>query len=219
MVLLRRYNNVIAAPGGSMSTVELAHHADNPYLRGVMAPVRTEVTAVDLEVSGQVPEHLHGRYLRNGPNPAAEVDPATYHWFSGDAMVHGLALRDGKALWYRNRWVRTPRYLQPSASAPAGRSTRARELLPRSQYQCVQPRRSDTGAGGGGMSPTTSSPKNSTPWGPATSAAPCTAAIPGTRTATREQANCTRFHTHSHRANRAVLGDRYRAGGPGALWT
>ena len=104
-----------------MSTVELAHHADNPYLHGVMAPVRTEVTAVDLEVSGQVPEHLHGRYLRNGPNPAAEVDPATYHWFSGDAMVHGLALRDGKALWYRNRWVRTPAVCRTLDEAQAGR--------------------------------------------------------------------------------------------------
>src|SRR6478672_4394602 len=77
-------------------------------MSGPLAPVQTEVTAVDLTVTGHIPEHLHGRYLRNGPNPAAEVDPATYHWFSGDAMVHGLAMRDGKALWYRNRWVRTP---------------------------------------------------------------------------------------------------------------
>jgi carotenoid cleavage oxygenase len=82
--------------------------SENPYLEGFLAPVHTEVTATDLEVTGQIPEHLDGRYLRNGPNPAAEVDPATYHWFTGDAMVHGVALRDGKACWYRNRWVRTP---------------------------------------------------------------------------------------------------------------
>jgi carotenoid cleavage oxygenase len=94
--------------GDDMTTFDTRRGADNPYLQGMMAPVEVEVTAVDLEVSGTVPEHLNGRYLRNGANPAAEVDPATYHWFSGDAMVHGLALRDGKALWYRNRWVRTP---------------------------------------------------------------------------------------------------------------
>ncbi len=70
--------------------------------------MRAEVTASDLEVTGHIPEHLDGRYLRNGPNPAAEVDPATYHWFTGDGMVHGVALRDGKACWYRNRWVRSP---------------------------------------------------------------------------------------------------------------
>jgi carotenoid cleavage dioxygenase len=80
----------------------------NPYLEGFLAPVAQEVTATDLKVTGHIPEHLDGRYLRNGPNPVAEVDPATYHWFAGDAMVHGLALRDGRAQWYRNRWVRTP---------------------------------------------------------------------------------------------------------------
>jgi carotenoid cleavage oxygenase len=80
----------------------------NPYLEGFLAPVSAEVTVTDLEVTGHVPEHLDGRYLRNGPNPAEEVDPATYHWFSGDGMVHGVALRDGKACWYRNRWVRSP---------------------------------------------------------------------------------------------------------------
>jgi len=79
----------------------------NPYLEGFLAPVGAEVTATDLEVTGRIPEHLDGRYLRNGPNPAEEVDPATYHWFSGDGMVHGVALRDGKARWYRNRWVRS----------------------------------------------------------------------------------------------------------------
>jgi carotenoid cleavage oxygenase len=80
----------------------------NPYLDGFLAPVGAEVTVTDLEVTGRIPEHLDGRYLRNGPNPAEEVDPATYHWFTGDGMVHGVALRDGRACWYRNRWVRSP---------------------------------------------------------------------------------------------------------------
>jgi carotenoid cleavage oxygenase len=79
----------------------------NPYLDDFLAPVSAEVTATDLAVTGHVPEFLDGRYLRNGPNPAAEVDPATYHWFSGDGMVHGVALSDGQARWYRNRWVRS----------------------------------------------------------------------------------------------------------------
>lgn len=93
----------------------------NPYLEGFLAPVRAEVTATDLKVSGHIPEHLNGRYLRNGPNPVAEVDPATYHWFSGDGMVHGVALQDGQARWYRNRWVRTK-----SVSAALGESPPAR---------------------------------------------------------------------------------------------
>src|ERR1700722_11988431 len=89
-----------------MTSVQTAE-SRNPYLEGFLAPVRAELTATDLPVTGHIPEHLDGRYLRNGPNPVAEVDPATYHWFTGDGMVHGVALQDGKARWYRNRWVRT----------------------------------------------------------------------------------------------------------------
>src|ERR1700744_6101353 len=79
----------------------------NPYLDDFLAPVSAEVTATDLTVTGHIPDFLDGRYLRNGPNPVAEVDPATYHWFTGDGMVHGVALQDGKANWYRNRWIRS----------------------------------------------------------------------------------------------------------------
>lgn len=79
----------------------------NDYLEGNFAPVRKELTITDLEVTGTIPDYLDGRYLRNGPNPISEVDPATYHWFLGDGMVHGVRLRDGKAQWYRNRWIRT----------------------------------------------------------------------------------------------------------------
>ena len=79
----------------------------NRYLEGLFAPVHEEVTALDLEVTGSLPVELDGRYLRNGPNPAGPVDPATHHWFVGDGMVHGVRLRDGRAEWYRNRWVRS----------------------------------------------------------------------------------------------------------------
>ncbi len=79
----------------------------NPYLQGAYAPLNHENTVTELEVTGQIPEHLDGRYLRNGPNPAEEIDPVAYHWFTGDGMVHGVRIRDGKAEWYRNRWVRS----------------------------------------------------------------------------------------------------------------
>ena len=79
----------------------------NPYLEGNFAPVLEEVTATELAVTGQLPEALSGRYLRNGPNPVSAPEPSTYHWFTGDGMVHGIRLRDGRAEWYRNRWVRS----------------------------------------------------------------------------------------------------------------
>jgi carotenoid cleavage dioxygenase len=39
------------------------------------------------------------------------------HPFLGDGMVHGVRLRDGKAEWYRNRYVRTPFIAQPDRPA------------------------------------------------------------------------------------------------------
>jgi carotenoid cleavage dioxygenase len=80
---------------------------ENPFLSGNLAPVHEEVTSHDLRVTGTLPTELTGRYLRNGPNPVAPVDPERYHWFTGTGMVHGIRLDEGRATWYRNRWVRT----------------------------------------------------------------------------------------------------------------
>ena len=77
----------------------------NRFLEGPFAPVAQEITAFDLPVTGRVPAELSGRYLRNGPNPLGLEDPG--HWFLGAGMVHGVRLRDGRAQWYRNRWVRS----------------------------------------------------------------------------------------------------------------
>ncbi|HEY5437921.1 MAG TPA: carotenoid oxygenase family protein [Acidimicrobiales bacterium] len=79
----------------------------NPYLLGNNAPVLTEETITNLEVTGSLPLSLKGRYLRNGPNPLLVPDASTYHWFTGDGMVHGIRIEGGRAMWYRNRWVRS----------------------------------------------------------------------------------------------------------------
>lgn len=78
----------------------------HPYLTGIHTPMTEELTLEDLRVEGTIPPQLSGRYLRNGPNPAVAPDPASYHWFTGAGMVHGIAITGGKAGWYRNRWVR-----------------------------------------------------------------------------------------------------------------
>jgi carotenoid cleavage dioxygenase-like enzyme len=78
----------------------------SPFLQGPYAPVTEEITAFDLPVTGSLPAELDGRYLRNGPNPLGLDDPGS-HWFLGAGMVHGIRLRNGRAEWYRNRWVRS----------------------------------------------------------------------------------------------------------------
>lgn len=94
----------------------------NRYLEGAFAPLQQEYTLADLNVVGAIPDFLDGRYLRNGPNPIGGIDPERYHWFTGDGMVHGLRLRDGKAQWYRNRYVRGPQACRALGEpAPKGR--------------------------------------------------------------------------------------------------
>jgi carotenoid cleavage dioxygenase-like enzyme len=78
---------------------------ENLFLSGNFGPVADEHTAVELRVTGRIPESLEGRLLRIGPNPIA-ADPARYHWFLGNGMVHGVALRGGRGAWYRSRFVR-----------------------------------------------------------------------------------------------------------------
>ena len=78
----------------------------HPFLTGIHTPMTLEHTIEDLVVTGVIPRALNGRYLRIGPNPIA-ADPRSYHWFVGDGMVHGLRLKDGRARWYRNRWIRS----------------------------------------------------------------------------------------------------------------
>ncbi|MFD0660126.1 carotenoid oxygenase family protein [Thermocatellispora tengchongensis] len=78
----------------------------NPVFRGAFAPATEEITAFDLPVTGAVPAELNGRFLRNGPNPI-DLDAPNPHLFVGEGMVHGVRLRDGRAEWYRNRWVRS----------------------------------------------------------------------------------------------------------------
>lgn len=80
-------------------------NAMNPYLHGLYAPVREEVSADDLPVVGEIPRDLRGAYFRNGPNPMAP--PAgLHHWFDGDGMLHGVWFENGRAR-YANRYVRT----------------------------------------------------------------------------------------------------------------
>ena len=74
------------------------------HLKDNFAPVFEESTEIDLEVTGHIPPELCGRYFRNGPNPQTGWSD---HWFLGNGMIHGVELENGKANWYRNRYVRT----------------------------------------------------------------------------------------------------------------
>jgi carotenoid cleavage dioxygenase len=93
------------------------------FQEGNYAPVADELTEFDLPVEGAIPPELDGWYLRNGPNPRQ----ATGHWFTGDGMIHGVRVENGRAAWYRNRWVRTDSFKKdfPLYNADGTRNLRA----------------------------------------------------------------------------------------------
>ncbi|MFC8381722.1 carotenoid oxygenase family protein [Nocardia sp. NPDC057272] len=86
---------------------------DPLHLTGNNAPVTEEITVAPSEVIGEIPRDLDGVFVRNGPNPRTGTST---HYFAGDGMVHAVALADGRAGWYRNRYVRTPLAANPGKS-------------------------------------------------------------------------------------------------------
>ncbi|WP_373084212.1 carotenoid oxygenase family protein [Sneathiella sp.] len=77
--------------------------------KGAFAPVSDEVECLEPAVTGEIPRDLKGALLRNGPNPYSGqfVGNDVLDWWPEAAMLHSVSFADGKALVYRNRWVRT----------------------------------------------------------------------------------------------------------------
>ena len=91
----------------------------HPFLTGLHTPMGEERTITDLSVTGSIPHDLDGRYIRIGPNPASPPIAASYHWFLGDGMVHGVRLKNGRAEWYRNRWIKSTAVSAALGTPPA----------------------------------------------------------------------------------------------------
>ncbi|MEM0996401.1 MAG: carotenoid oxygenase family protein [Bacteroidota bacterium] len=91
------------------------------YQKVPFLPIKKESTHLNLTVEGEIPPQLDGLYVRNGPNHIDEIHPH-HHYFSSHGMVHGVRISDKKALWYRNRMVKSgnvPELLgQPDIGGP-----------------------------------------------------------------------------------------------------
>lgn len=94
----------------------IASKAGTAYLSAVPRVTR-EATVLAPPALGALPAQLDGLLLTVGPNPLHGSDGR--HPFAGDGMVHGVRLRDGRAQWYRNRWLRTDRAARILGELPA----------------------------------------------------------------------------------------------------
>jgi carotenoid cleavage dioxygenase len=82
-------------------------------------PVAEEIEAFDLPVEGALPPELSGDYIRNGPN--VRPGESAGHLFFGDGMLHGIRIAGGKAVAYRNRWVRTRAFVEHAPMVRRGK--------------------------------------------------------------------------------------------------
>jgi carotenoid cleavage dioxygenase-like enzyme len=79
--------------------------------RGPFQPMRFEATVEECIVSaGEIPKDLAGGAYRTGPTWKRPTRQGNNPLLSMDGMIQGLILQDGRAD-FRNRWVRTPKYL------------------------------------------------------------------------------------------------------------
>ena len=88
------------------SNKSVKNKTENPYLQGVYGPVE-EVEKREFKITGDIPAQLNGLLLRIGPNPVYVEYPDSYHWFTGDGMLHALKIQHGKPFWFKSRYIAT----------------------------------------------------------------------------------------------------------------
>ena len=121
----------------------------NIYLEGNYAPVTEEVTAVRPGRDRRAARRARtAATCATGRTRSTVADPAKHHWFVGDGMVHGVRLRDGRAEWYRNRYVGSTR-LSEARGQPDIPGPQLERLRRRPEHQRRRLRRHHVGDGRG----------------------------------------------------------------------
>ena len=122
------------------------------------APVADETTITNLRVTGKLPAALSGQYIQIGPN---RIAARSLDWAGGEGMVHAVSLDAGRAISYRNRWVKTDAVAQKLAVEPTpARALSATTSSPTTSSRSAAP----SSLSAMGHSPTSSLP-DSTPSG------------------------------------------------------
>ena len=86
--------------------------AEDMRLAGPFTPMRFEATIEDCIVSqGEIPADLVGGLYRSGPTWKRPTRQGCNGWWTMDGMVQALTFRGDGTVDFKNRWIRTPKYL------------------------------------------------------------------------------------------------------------
>jgi len=75
----------------------------------------TDLRIANAQIRGRIPDTVRGTFFRIGPGRNQLGGEKFGHWFDGDGMMHAMTFTDDGA-WYRNRFVRTPKYNKDTAA-------------------------------------------------------------------------------------------------------
>ena len=87
-------------------------------LSGPLKPMRFEVDIEDCVVQGEIPRTLNGGFYRVGPTLKYTPRDGALGFLAMDGMVQAMIFDNGKAT-FRNRWVRTPKFLAEEKAGEA----------------------------------------------------------------------------------------------------
>ncbi|HZQ00722.1 MAG TPA: carotenoid oxygenase family protein [Reyranella sp.] len=88
--------------------------AAHPWSGGFRS-LETEHDGPVREIEGRVPDWLRGTVYRNGSGRNQLGGQWFPHWFDGDGLIQAIRF-DESGVHYRNRYVRTPNYLDETAA-------------------------------------------------------------------------------------------------------
>jgi all-trans-8'-apo-beta-carotenal 15,15'-oxygenase len=75
----------------------------------------TDLHITNQAIRGRIPDAVRGTFFRIGPGRNQLGGEKFGHWFDGDGMMHAMTFNENGA-WYRNRFVRTPKYNKETAA-------------------------------------------------------------------------------------------------------
>ena len=89
-----------------------------PTCHGALENLDTEHDYWLEDIEGVLPTDLVGTFYRNGPGRQRIGETKYGHWFDGDGMLSAFSFTGGDApkLHFRNRYVRTPKYVDETAA-------------------------------------------------------------------------------------------------------
>ncbi|EKF75472.1 lignostilbene-alpha,beta-dioxygenase [Alcanivorax hongdengensis A-11-3] len=77
--------------------------------------IETSLNIAPQQIRGRIPDSVRGTFFRIGPGRNQLGGEQFGHWFDGDGMMHAMTFSQNGA-WYRNRYVRTPKYNRETAA-------------------------------------------------------------------------------------------------------